>query len=159
MEYFSIGMDAQRIATEQGADAAADYVARLLETRSALEGVQTEQGGWMVQLGNLPGYLAQADTELEGHIAQLHATARAYLAMSDETKKWVAERTEADLAGMDPYETGAGQIAALEAIDQQREDNARREEDRAAEYERMWSDAIAEQERAYDELRSAVNRP
>ncbi len=156
LEYFTIGMEAQRIANEEGADAARDYVGRLLEMRTALEGVTTAQGGWLVSLGHVPGYIAQADTALDGHITKLHATAQAYMMMSDETRRWKSEQTAADIGGMDPYETGAGQLAALEAIDQQREDNAQREEERAAEYERMWREAINEQEQAYQDLRSTV---
>jgi len=49
-----------------------------------------------------------------------------------------------------------GQTAALEAIDQQREDNQRKEEERAERYSRAWEDSINDQKRAYEDLRSTV---
>jgi len=138
-DYFTAGLEAQRIAAGQ----------TVVYTTDAHE-------EWRLALHKLPGDLAQADTALDGHALAVLRVAGAYMALSDETKAWKAELTTADIAGMDPYETSAGQLAALEAIDQQREDNAEREEERAEEYKRQWENAIAEQERAYENLRSTV---
>jgi hypothetical protein len=138
-EYYTAAGEAQRIEQEQGTEAARGYMAAVIATGGAILETADAQRDWttyveladrqagifMGTLHEMPGVLAQTETALEGHIVTLHRTAKAYMMLSDETKKWVAERTEADISGMDPYEMSEGQLAALDAIDAQREDNAK----------------------------------
>lgn len=69
------------------------------------------------------------------------------------------QRIDADIQGMDPYEAGFQQ-EALDIVDQQREDNAQRERERAEEYQRTWQEAYDSQQQAaedaYQSIRSAV---
>jgi len=149
-------MDASMRASYRGADGQAAFENSILSSIGAVREQNNLIDGWMVKLDALPDAMRQTDSALETHTRKVYNAATAYMALSEETRKWKGELMLADITAMDPYEMLEGRLAAEEAIDQQREDNERREEERAERNKRAWEDAISAQKQAYQDLRSTV---
>ena len=145
---------------DAGSDAAKDLRAEIAKLNAKLVDLLTttyDAVPWMSDMGTAIG---DTGDEAEEAAPKIHALARAYMHLSDETKEWVAARTDADIAGMDPYETLAGRLYAEEALETQKTKNAEREEQRAEDAARAWEKSYRDQQRAaedaYRKITSAI---